>query len=618
MSDFFKYPELADVSLNDGFWTPYIDSVRRISVPHCFKNFEADGYLENFISVARKDGRAHIGPHFTDGLFYEMLTGVSNLLAVQYDAELSDRLDRYIDIIAKAQQDDGYICTVVSQDYPHRKWGEGDGGDIVYQHDLYNQGALIEAAVAHYRATGSTKLLTVAVRCANNICAYIGEPPKHNVIPGHSMPEMAFIMLYRLFKYTRELDVFAEQNNVDAAQYLEIVRFWYDNRGNYKNRQLCKHFAREYNQDTAPFASVRTAMGHAVRAGLCYQGAAAARIELDRPDFEPALYAIWRDIISKKMHISGGIGARHDIEGFDKEYQLPNNAYLETCAGIALAFFAAEMNLLKPRAEYFDIFELSLYNNVLGSLGSDFIKFYYDNPLVNDGTKNRWEWHGCPCCPPMLLKCFTWLQTYVYSCKKDEICINMYLGTRLVGDGFTISQQNKKITVSFDRKKTLRLRVPAYADGFDVSVNGERYQVNVVDGYAVLPLDAGEWTVDVRFTEKLAEICLNPAVNDNRGCVCVMHGPYLYCAEGADNGGKTSFTLAQDPKFSFDGNNIKALTDEADTVTLIPYYTRNNRVSDVTSNSAMAVWFKKQNAATPEQIAQITKDNLYGYYKLHR
>ena len=617
MADFHKYPELASVKLNDRFWTPYIENLRRITVPHCFRNFEATGYVENFISVAKKDGRAHIGPHFTDGLFYETLTGVSNLIAIKYDEELIAKLDEYIDVIASAQQEDGYICTVVSQDYPHRKWGEGDGGDIVYQHDLYNQGALIEAAVAHYRATKSTKLLSMAVRCANNICSYIGEPPKHNVIPGHSMPEMAFIMLYRLFRDTRELDSFAAEHKVDISEYLEIVRFWYDNRGQHEGRQLCKNFGREYNQDTAPFASVRTAMGHAVRAGLCYQGATAARIELDREDYETALHAIWRDIISKKMHISGGIGARHDIEGFDAEYQLPNNAYLETCAGIALAFFASQMNLLAPKAEYFDIFELSLYNNILGALDGDFIRFYYDNPLVNDGTKNRWEWHGCPCCPPMLLKCFTWLETYVYSYNKDEICVNMYLDASLDGEGFTVCQKDKTLSLSSSGKKTLRLRIPAYAENFALTVNGRSQDFDTVDGYAVLALDPGEWTVNVSFTEKLCEICLNPVAEDNRGCVCVMRGPLLYCAEGADNGGNVDFMLADNPAFALDGKKITAKTQDGGTVTLIPYHERNNRVSQNASDSKMAVWFKKENCKAPDEIASIVGNNLYGYYRIY-
>lgn len=616
MSDFHKYPELCDVTLNDRFWTPYLDGFRRITVPHCFDNFEKSGYVENFISVAANDKREHIGPTFTDGLFYEMITGVSNLLIADFDVELANKLDGYIDIILKAQEADGYICTVVSQNYPHQKWGE-NGGDIIIQHDLYNQGALVEAAVAHYKATGSTKLLTAAVRCANNICSYIGKPPKHNVIPGHSMPEMAFIKLYRLFRDDRSLDQLARECNVDLSQYLEIVRFWYDNRGNHEARNMSPRYSPEYNQDTASLASTRTAMGHAVRAGLCYQGATAARIELERNDYETALLSIWRDIVSKKMHISGGIGARADIEGFDSEYQLPNNAYLETCAGIALAFFAAEMNLLSRNSEYFDIFELSLYNNILGAMASDRIRFYYDNPLVNDGTKNRWVWHGCPCCPPMLLKCFSSLSSYVYSYNEREICVNMYIGSSMKGKDFAIEQSDNTVKLSTRSAKTLLLRIPAYAQSFALLVNGEKHSAVQENGYAALDLNAGEWEIEVSFTSRLAEICLNPTVEDNRGCVCVMYGPYLYCAEGVDNGGDVSFTLAENPQFTVKDSTIHALTANGGSATLIPYYLRNNRTSDAVEDSKMAVWFKKENVKSADLIAEITKDHLYGYYKIH-
>jgi DUF1680 family protein len=317
------------------------------------------------------------------------------------------------------------------------------------------------------------------------------------------------------------------------------------------------------------------------------------------------------------MHISGGIGARHDIEGFDAEYQMPNNAYLETCAGTALAFFAAQMNLLSRKSEYFDIFELSLYNNVLGALGGDFIRFYYDNPLENDGTKNRWEWHYCPCCPPMLLKCFTWLKTYVYSTSEREISVNMYLGAKLCGSDFVIDQQNKVIKLSNKTDKTLLLRIPAYAKNFAVSVNGKPVVTDAQDGYAKLSLAAGEWEIAVSFEQKLAEICLSQKAEDNRGCVCVMLGTKLYCAEGADNGGNVDVTLAENPEFVIDGDKIYANTADGGKVTLIPYHMRNNRVSDNVSDSKMKVWFKKENVKPIDEIAKITGDNLYGYYKIY-
>ena len=619
MKKYYKYPQLPVAIIKDEFWSSYIKNIRDIMLPYCFGKFEEEGYLENFLKVAAKNGEKHNGLAFYDGLLFEAITGASNFLNVCYDKNLDAKLDEYIDIILGAQEEDGYLSTIVSLDYPERKWGEGPEGDIVVQHDLYNQGALIEAAVAHYRATKKKKLLKAAVKCANNICSYMGEKPKHNVIPGHSLPEMAFIQLAMLFREARELDTFAAENCVNIEEYIEVVRFWYDNRGNHTERQLCKRFAPEYNQDNEPFGQMRKAVGHAVRAGLCYQGAAAARRVLNRDDYETALLAIWKDVITKKLHISGGIGACKDIEGFDAEYQLQNDAYLETCAGIALAFWAAEMNLISKNAEYFDVFELSLYNNILGAVGEDFKKFYYDNPLVNDGTKNRWDWHECPCCPPMLLKCYSSLATYIYSYSDDELCVNMYIGSDLKTESFLVEQSDKifKININGGQKK-VSFRIPAYAEEFCVCINGNKAEYSVENGYAVITLGTGESEIVVSFKNKLTEICANPKVADDIGRVCVMYGPFLMCAEGIDNNGKVDFVLSENTKLIPKDNRIKVQTADKSEAVLIPYYTRNNRVSDNPDDSKMAVWFEKENMKGEEYINGITGENLYGCYKIHK
>ena len=594
----YNRPMPGTVKLTDRFWTPYTEGIRDIMIPYCFEKFRETGYIKNFESVAKKDGEAHIGPPFSDGLLFETMTGACDFLAAKKDKKIENLMDELIDLIISAQDEDGFICTRTTQDYPDKKWGE-NGGDIIIQHDLYDQGALIEAAVAHYRATGKTTFLKAAVKCANNICSYIGEAPKHNIIPGHSLPETAFIMLVRLLRDTPELSDFAKENNADINEYLEIVRFWYDNRGIFDRGRLVStvedgKYTPEYNQDSKPFALQRTATGHAVRAGLCYTGAALAVCELSREDYKTALDAIFLDVVKKKMHISGGIGARHDIEGFDKEYDLPNNAYLETCAGIALAFWMAEMNLLDRDAKYFDVFELSLYNNILGAVGSDFKNYYYDNSLLNDGTKNRWSWHGCPCCPPMLAKIYSNLASYVYSYAEDELCVNMHIGASFENDSFAVSSDGRNMELCVKNPELcLSVRIPSYASDMRISVNGKNTEYTVCKGYACIKLPCGNYSVKTDFNENLREIYANPKVEADKGRVCLMKGITLMCAEGADNGGETEFVLAKELSPSCDGENIVVKDINGKDVTLIPYFRRNNRVSDNTSDSKMSVWLEK-------------------------
>ena len=614
MKNFYQRPEVSEVSLKDAFWTPYTENFKSITIPHAFGKFYETKAVENFINAAENNGKKHVGNPFDDGLILETVTGAANFLNQKYDAELDNTLDELIKIITSAHQPDGYLHTVVCLNYPEKRWGE-NGGDIVWQHDLYNHGTLVEAGVAHYKATGKTTLLLPAIKAAALICSYIGEEPKHHVIPGHSLPEFAFMELYRLMKKDEKVKKLCTQYNVSEEDILELVRFWYDKRGDQSRRtfeEMSRYEAFRW-QNTMPFGEMRYAMGHAVRAGLCYAGAANYYRETKRQDYKESLLAIWEDVISKKMHISGGIGSRADIEGFDAEYSLQNNAYLETCAGIALAFWAAEMSLVDTNSSYFDIFELSLYNNILGSMSEDFKKFYYDNSLVNDGTKNRWEWHGCPCCPPMLAKMYSTLASFIYSFNDNEINVNLYIGSELNTDNLKISQSEKEICINTKFDAKLNLRIPAYAQNFSIKVNGKDSDHTLENGYAVISVSKGETTINVCFDEKLCEICANSKVEADIGRVCIMKGNILYCAEGADNNGEVDFVIAENANPVINGENIEVQTTSGKKAILIPYYKRNNRVSDNTSDSKMAVWFKKENMPKVTN----TKDRLYGYYKIY-
>ena len=612
MKNFYQRPEVSEVTLKDAFWTPYTENFKNITIPYAFGKFYETKAVENFIN-ATKGIKKHVGNSFDDGLVLETITGASNFLNAKYDEKLDKMLDELIEIITAAQSEDGFLCTKTVIDYPEKRWGE-NGGDIVEQHDLYDHGTLIEAGVAHYKATNKTTLIIPAIRAAALICSYIGEEPKHHVIPGHSLPELAFLDLFHLINKDQKIKEIANQNQLCTVDILELVRFWYDNRGNQSRRTFddMSKYEPERWQNTMPFGEMRHAMGHAVRAGLCYAGAASFYRETERADYKDSLMAIWQDVINKKMHISGGVGSRADIEGFDAEYSLQNNAYLETCAGIALAFWAAEMSLIDTNSSYFDIFELSLYNNILGSMSEDFKKFYYDNSLVNDGTKNRWEWHSCPCCPPMLAKMYSTLASFIYSYNDSEININLYIGSRLKTENLEITQNQKEICINANRSAKLKLRIPAYAQNFTIKVNGNNTDYQNENGYAVICIGEGETVVEVSFDEKLCEICANSKVEADIGRICIMKGNILYCAEGADNSGAVDFVIADNTKPVIVGENIEIKTADGNKATLIPYYKRNNRVSDNTSDSKMAVWFKKENMPNVTD----TKGKLYGYYKI--
>lgn len=610
-----KYPKVGSVKITDRFWKPYLQNVRSVMLPYVFENLEKTGYLKNFISVANRNGKPHEGPPFSDGLFLESLRGACDFLAAEPDAELEKYIDGVIEIIsAAAEAEGGFLCTCTTQKFPDNRWGDNNG-DIIHQHDLYNHGTLVEAAISHYKATGKTTLLKTAVRAANLICDTIGRAPKKNIVPGHSLPEEAFVKLYRLFRDDVSLKQFAEQNEVKPAAYLEIAEFWYDARGDHEGRFLAKDFAPEYSQDHLTFSKQTEAVGHSVRAMLCYLGAAVVAQEKGRLDFVPVLDRLWDNVVNKKLHISGGIGARRDIEGFDVDYHLPNKAYLETCAAIGLAFWNTEMNILHLDSKYFDCFERSLYNNILSAVGADFKHFFYQNPLESDGVLRRWSWHGCPCCPPMLLKIFSALNSFIYSYDEKCICVNLYIDSQYEDELFSIEQSHGKISIrSKGKAYKIKLRIPEYAENFSLLIAGRPIEYKVENGYAAAEAIWNEENpITVQFDTPVRRIYANPKVEENRGKIAVMQGPFVYCAEGVDNGGNVDIKIAAEPCFAQQGDAILAACANGGTCRLIPYYQWCNR-GETQEDARMAVWLEQTDMRCVSALTDEIQGKLYGVY----
>ena len=618
-------PQIGKVKISDPFWSDYLKNIRKVMLPYVFDKFEEIGYTKNLISVAEGKRDCHKGPPFADGLLFEAMRGASDFLADEYDAELDARLDCLVALTKAASNaiEDGYLNTRIILNHPECRWGEC-GGDLVKYHDFYNQGALVEAAISHYLATGKTDLLYSAVRAANNICKNVGEPPKRGVIPGHSLPEEAFVKLYRLFRDHRELDTLAAEWGVDRDEYLRVADFWYAARGKYTPEKeymtpKIHYLSSEYYQNHLPFAEQRYATGHAVRAPLCYLGAAALSFETENEGYLTALEAIWENVTKKNMHVTGGIGARHEIEAFDYDYILPNDAYLETCAAVGLAFWAGEMSLLSPHAGYFDVFERALYNNVLSSVGEDFKTYFYQNPLENSDGHHRWEWHSCPCCPPMLLKMFSSLSSYIYSYGTDkhgrsQIYVNTYIGSETELCGAKLAQKDRAFRIdSYGRRVGVHFRIPEYAKNFRLILNGRSVPfIMNHQGYATVER---VWYEDDRlevcFDEPIRIMAANPKVRADRGLVCVTRGHTVYCAEGIDNGGEVDLELAAEPELRCEGEYIVGKRSDGGKLTLIPFAKRCNRGSTDNSDRRMAVWLRQAGLPDGDTIARLAGDKLY-------
>jgi DUF1680 family protein len=536
------------VVIDDGFWAPKFKVWREVTIPGCFAKFEQNGALANFDKVRDGTGGAHGGPPWYDGLLYEMIRASADFLAGQADTALEARLDGYIERIAAAaaKDPDGYLNTYTQLIESTHRWGL-NGGDDRKQHDVYNAGALVEAAVHYYRATGKDRLLQVAVKLANHMADVMGPPPKKNVVPGHALGEEALFELYALFRHKPGLKG-SMPVPVDEGRYRELGEFWIENRGRHEGRLS---FA-AYDQDDKPVLEQKTIEGHAVRATLLWSGVAAGAIVNGRADYLAAARQVWENMVGRRMYVTGGVGAVADYEGFGGDFELPNQGYLETCASAGAGFFHQNMAMACTDARYADELERVLYNGVLSGVSLKGDTYFYENPLAAAAGRARWKWHPCPCCPPMFLKIMGALPGYLYAVDAEGVYVNQFVGSRTAltvkSAKVTLRQTTRypwdgEITLMVEPEREvafpLYIRLPSWCAEPRLAVNFESNPpFERVRGYACLkrtwkPGDS------VRVSLPMPVRCIeaDPHVRTNAGRVAIRRGPIIYCFEAQDNGG---------------------------------------------------------------------------------
>lgn len=642
---------LKNINIQDSFFSPILHRTVEVTVPDILTKFEHDrgGAIDNFDRV--RDGALgeHAGPEWYDGLTYETIAGISDLLIPYYDAVTDLHMDNYAARIAAAARRDenGYVNTYTQTMEPDHRFGK-NGGFLRGQHELYNAGCLVEAAVHHYTATGKTMLLDTAVTFACYLCELAGPKPKKNMVPAHSLPEESMVDLYRLIRDNPDLQKRYPEAG-DGTRFLELAQFWIENRGkhcglpdweNWEYRES-ERFVREcrygderpcwgeYAQDKVPVFEQKTIEGHAVRAVLLFNGIAACAYENDRSDYIRTAVRIWDNMALKRMHVTGGVGALHQDERFGEDYYLPHDAYLETCAAIGAAFFSHSMYLLTGIGKYMDCLETILYNGALVGIGHSGTKYSYINPMVSDGTVHRWDWHECPCCPPMDLKLYGKLPQFIYSCTDKSITVNLYIsGTAelpLAGGVVRIRQSgeypwngNQKIIFENDcpDMTALRLRIPGWCGNYNIAVNGcnmkskdavcENTELKIVgheyksmkyeseEGYAVITGhfrkgDVVEISLDMQvqfgFAHPKADACAGQAV--------LRRGPILYCVEETDHpggfnlviGSNTELEAHYDTGFLGGAVRLDGTDENGASIHAIPYFLWDNRES-----GRMKVW----------------------------
>ncbi|HZK28185.1 MAG TPA: beta-L-arabinofuranosidase domain-containing protein [Thermoclostridium sp.] len=551
--------DLNRVKIADAFWSkrqalitdtviPYQekildDKVESVEKSHAFANFR--------IAAGLEEGE-FFGMVFQDSDVAKWLEAVAYSLCVKPDADLEKRADQIIDIIAKAQQPDGYLNTYFTIKEPEKRWK-----NLHECHELYCAGHMMEAAAAYYKATGKDKLLNVMERMSDHIeNHFITE--KREGIPGHQEIEIGLMKLYHVTGKEKFLKLALHFINERGKEPDFFIRE-NNNRG-WKHESM-DPYNTKYNQSYAPVREQKTAEGHSVRAVYMYTAMADIAALTADEELLKACELIWDNIVNKRMYITGGIGSNAHGESFTIDYDLPNDSvYAETCASIGLMFFAREMLDICPSSKYSDVMELALYNGVLSGMQLDGKRFFYVNPLeVNPkisgelfGFKHvlpeRPGWYQCACCPPNVARLLTSLGKYQWGEGENTIYSHLYIGGTAELDLATIVVESElpwEGKVSYTVKPTgknpefsLAIRIPSYAKETKILLNGKETEGenDIRDGYCYINRMWYEGdTVQLIFDMPARRIYSNTRVRENIGCVAIMRGPIIYCFEGIDN-----------------------------------------------------------------------------------
>ncbi len=556
------------VHIDDSFWAPRIETNRKVSIPSAFKECEKNGRFDNFAIAGGLMKGEHKGDFsFDDTDPYKIIEGASYSLAVEYDPKLDNYLDSVINLIAAAQEPDGYLTTCVTNKCERLSgWWGTHRWEKINSHELYNCGHLYEAAVAHYLATGKKSLLDVAVKNADLVCKTFGYGEGQIQYPsGHPIVEMALAKLYKV---------------TGDEKYLNQAKYFVEETGRLSNGRKPS----PYSQDHMPILDQEEIVGHAVRAGYLYSGVAdVAALTKDSAYFN-AITRIWDNMASKKLYITGGIGSRAQGEGFGPNYELNNHtAYCETCAAISNVYWNYRMFLATGDAKYADVYERALYNGVPSGVSLSGDKFFYDNPLESMGQHERQPWFGCACCPGNVTRFMASVPQYMYATQGDDVLVNLYIQSSadIDTDNNNIKLRqtteypwNGNVTMTVDPEKegefALRLRIPGWSQdapvptdlysfttspsaGYEVKVNGKKADVMTGNGYATVKR---QWKkgdkVELTLPMDVKRVRANDNVADDKGKLAIQRGPVMFCLEGQDQADSLVFDkyLPADAKFA--------------------------------------------------------------------
>jgi DUF1680 family protein len=638
-----------NAKITQGFWRERLEVNAQSAIFHQWDQLVASGCTENFRIAAGDVDGLRIGWFFADSDAYKWLDAASRIYASFPDPRLASLMDDYIALLARAQQPDGYIFTYNQIHFPGARWV-----NLQIEHELYCHGHLIEAGVSHHLATGRTDLLDIARRAANRIVEdFQGKGPEYT--PGHEEIEIALLRLYRITQrqpylemarqfieqrgrnpffalsiYKQNLSVTArrkiiEQRKEEYAVAHPEYKPYQLPPGNISREPHNSQFRRQisalsgkYIQQHAPIRKQTVPVGHSVRFGYLETAVTMLARECNDRTLLPPLEQAWEHMVTRRMYVTGGIGAVPGLEGFGNDYELdPEYAYAETCAAIASIYWNWEMAQLIGEAKYSDLLEWQLYNAATVGMGLDGTTYLYNNPLLCDGGVTRKPWYAVPCCPSNISRTWADVGKYISSQTQDEIWIHQYISSQFETDLAKVEIEsdvpwNGNVKIKFTPKAAgqfaIHLRLPSWSTRTEV--NGQEIEAGsepsnyeqTASGFdpraAVFYTADREWSkeneLNIQFDMPLQICRAHPKVKGHVGKVAITRGPLVYCLENVDNANVDIFKIGVNtnslkPLFTKTALGkivvLNGMSTDGDPLTLIPYFLWGNR-----GESKMTVW----------------------------
>ncbi len=613
--------DLRDVKLTDRFWLPIVQRIQDKTIPYALDKCRKEGRLDNFLIAGGyiKGDTKGLMP-FDDTDVYKIIEGASMSLISAPNPELEKQLDNIIGIIGKGQESDGYLTTwrTINPKRPPSSWVKVNEGrrweSLEASHELYNAGHLYEAAYAHYKATGKKNFLEIAYKNADLVEKTFGDGKGQiAAVPGHQIIETGLIKLY--YASGKE-------------EYLRLAKYFLDNRGRSEHHQLNDNYlSAAYSQDHLPVIDQDEVVGHAVRAMYMYAAMTDIAVLMNDADYGNAVDRLWRNMVEKKIYLTGGIGAKHEGEAFGGNYELPNlTAYNETCAAIGSVYWNHRLHCKTGLVQYMDVMERTLYNGLLAGLSLDGTHFFYPNPLESDGkypfnqgAHTRKDWFDCSCCPTNLIRFIPSVAGLLYSKSTDTLYVNLYTSSEarvpLENTILEIRQEtqfpwsgtvNIHVFSTKDVLTILKLRIPSWVrnevlpgdlytyleektDSPVVRVNGETIEPSIKDGYIVLEKIWKGDDISLEFPMIPRKVVADSKVAEDRGKMALEYGPLVYAFEQVDQTEDLDrLRIAPSESFNLKMENALlggVVTLSNENAKAVPYYSWSNR-----GTGKMKVW----------------------------